>query len=197
MWATHTCRPRLTIQVEKMSAMHSRLDPPERIVVPHLHVWLYPKIYLTHNSASSTACPSRHPTSNHATTSLKRGFRRDDVPAISASCCCCADDETDGNESDRAASRRYYLTLYRHIADAAGSAAPVYNMRARQGGATEAQAVSARTVAKYMNSRHSRGPSSGWRKFFERHESSPWACDFFCVQKIWFQTLYVFFVIRT
>jgi hypothetical protein len=57
-------------------------------------------------------------------------------------------------------------------------------------------AVSARTVAKYMNSRHSRGPSSGWRKFFERHESSPWACDFFCVQKIWFQTLYVFFVIR-
>ena len=29
--------------------------------------------------------------------------------------------------------------------------------------------VSARTVAKYMNSRHSRGPSSGWRKFLKRH----------------------------
>jgi len=43
-------------------------------------------------------------------------------------------------------------------------------------------AVSARTVAKYMNSRHSRGPSSGWRKFLKRHESSIWACDFFCVQ---------------
>jgi putative transposase len=56
--------------------------------------------------------------------------------------------------------------------------------------------VSARTVAKYMNSRHSRGPSSGWRKFLKRHESSIWARDFFCVQTILFQTLYVFFVIR-
>jgi hypothetical protein len=56
--------------------------------------------------------------------------------------------------------------------------------------------VSARTVAKYMNSRHGRGPSSGWRKFLKRHESSIWACDFFCVQTILFQTLYVFFVIR-
>jgi putative transposase len=56
--------------------------------------------------------------------------------------------------------------------------------------------VSARTVAKYMNSRHGRGPSSGWRKFLKRPESSIWACDFFCVQTILFQTLYVFFVIR-
>ena len=56
--------------------------------------------------------------------------------------------------------------------------------------------VSARTVAKYMNSRHGRGPSSGWRKFVKRHESSIWACDFFCIQTILFQTLYVFFVIR-
>jgi putative transposase len=55
--------------------------------------------------------------------------------------------------------------------------------------------VSARTVAKYMN-RRSRGPSSGWRKFLKRHESSMWACDFFCVQTILFQTLYVFFVVR-
>jgi putative transposase len=36
--------------------------------------------------------------------------------------------------------------------------------------------VSARTAAKYMN-RRSRGPSSGWRKFLKRHESSMWACD--------------------
>ena len=47
-----------------------------------------------------------------------------------------------------------------------------------------------------MNSRHGRGPSSGWRKFLKRHESSIWARDFFCVQTILFQTLYVFFVIR-
>ena len=44
--------------------------------------------------------------------------------------------------------------------------------------------VSARTVAKYMNSRHSRGPSSPWRKFLKRHGSSIWVCDFFCVQTI-------------
>jgi putative transposase len=55
--------------------------------------------------------------------------------------------------------------------------------------------VSARTVAKYMN-RRSRGPSPGWRKFLKRHEPSIWACDFFCVHTILFQTLYVFFVIR-
>ena len=47
-----------------------------------------------------------------------------------------------------------------------------------------------------MNSRYSRGPSSGWRKFLKRHESSMWACDFFCAQTILFQTLHVFFVIR-
>jgi putative transposase len=47
-----------------------------------------------------------------------------------------------------------------------------------------------------MNSLHTRGPSSGWRKFLKRHEPNIWACDFFCVQTILFQTLYVFFVIR-
>jgi transposase InsO family protein len=56
--------------------------------------------------------------------------------------------------------------------------------------------VSARTVAKYMNLRHGRGPSSGWRKLFKRHESSIWACDFFCARTILFQTLHVFFVVR-
>jgi putative transposase len=56
--------------------------------------------------------------------------------------------------------------------------------------------VSARTVAKYINSPHSRGPSSGWRKFLKRHESSIWACDVFRLQTIVFQTLYVVFVVR-
>jgi hypothetical protein len=46
------------------------------------------------------------------------------------------------------------------------------------------------------DARSSRGPSPGWRKFLKRHESSISACDFFCVQTILFQTLYVFFVIR-
>jgi transposase InsO family protein len=55
--------------------------------------------------------------------------------------------------------------------------------------------VSARTVAKYMG-RHNRGPSPGWREFLKRHEPNIWACDFFCVRTIWFQTLYVFFVVR-
>jgi hypothetical protein len=56
--------------------------------------------------------------------------------------------------------------------------------------------VSARTVAKYMSPRHTRGPSPGWREFLRRHESNIWACDFFCVRTILFQTLYVFFAVR-
>ena len=56
--------------------------------------------------------------------------------------------------------------------------------------------VSARTVAKYMRPRYNRGPSPRWREFLQRHESNIWACDFFCVRTIWFQTLYVFFVVR-
>ena len=56
--------------------------------------------------------------------------------------------------------------------------------------------VSARTVAKYMRLRPSRGPSPGWRKFLKDHASNIWACDFFCVQTILFETLYVFFVVR-
>jgi hypothetical protein len=45
-------------------------------------------------------------------------------------------------------------------------------------------------------SRHHRGPSPGWREFLKRHEPNIWACDFFCVRTIWFQTLHVFFVVR-
>jgi putative transposase len=47
-----------------------------------------------------------------------------------------------------------------------------------------------------MNSRHNRNPSPGWRQFLKRHDSNIWACDFFSVQTIFFETLYVFFVIR-
>ena len=55
--------------------------------------------------------------------------------------------------------------------------------------------VSARTVAKSMRLPHDRGPSPGWRCFLERHAAEIWACDFFCVQTLWFKTLYVFFVV--
>ena len=54
--------------------------------------------------------------------------------------------------------------------------------------------VSARTVAKYMRPHRNRGPSPGWRKFLKQHAPNIWACDFFCVHTILFQTLYVFFV---
>jgi hypothetical protein len=55
--------------------------------------------------------------------------------------------------------------------------------------------VSARTVAKYMQRTHRRGPSFRWRSFLRQHGSEIWACDFFCVRTITFRTLYVFFVI--
>jgi putative transposase len=57
--------------------------------------------------------------------------------------------------------------------------------------------VSARTVAKYMRTaRHDRGPSVRWRTFLKLHASNIWACDFFCVQTLLFETLHVFFVIQ-
>jgi transposase InsO family protein len=55
--------------------------------------------------------------------------------------------------------------------------------------------VSARTVAKYMRLPHDQKPSPGWRCFLECHTSKIWACDFFCVQTLWFKSLYVFFVV--
>jgi transposase InsO family protein len=42
---------------------------------------------------------------------------------------------------------------------------------------------------------HDREPSSGWRTFLERHATEIWACDFFCIQTLWFKTLYAFFVV--
>jgi putative transposase len=56
--------------------------------------------------------------------------------------------------------------------------------------------VSARTVAKYMRRPYAGKPSPGWRAFLNRHARDIWACDFFCVRTIWFQTFYVFFAIR-
>ena len=56
--------------------------------------------------------------------------------------------------------------------------------------------VSARTIAKYMRRPYGRKPSPSWRQFLKRHAQDIWACDFFCVRTIWFQTLYVFFAIR-
>src|SRR5499433_1088241 len=56
--------------------------------------------------------------------------------------------------------------------------------------------VSARTVAKYMQRTHHRGPSTAWRSFLRRNGSEIWACDFFCVRTITFRMLYVLFVIE-
>ena len=56
--------------------------------------------------------------------------------------------------------------------------------------------VSARTVAKYMRRPYDGVPSPGWRTFLNRHAVDIWACDFFCVQTIFFRTFYVFFVIH-
>jgi transposase InsO family protein len=55
--------------------------------------------------------------------------------------------------------------------------------------------VSARTVAKYMRLPHDGEPSPGWRFFLKRHAAEIWACDFFCVQTLWFRTLHAFFVV--
>ncbi len=56
--------------------------------------------------------------------------------------------------------------------------------------------VCARTVARYMRRPYSATPSPGWRQFLSQHTNEIWACDLFTVQTIWFQTLYVFFVIH-
>ena len=39
-------------------------------------------------------------------------------------------------------------------------------------------------------------PSPGWQKFLSQHSGEIWACDLFTVQTVWFQTVYVFFVIH-
>ncbi len=39
-------------------------------------------------------------------------------------------------------------------------------------------------------------PSPGWRQFLAQHSDEIWACDLFTAQTVWFQTLYVFFVVH-
>ena len=56
--------------------------------------------------------------------------------------------------------------------------------------------VCARTVARYMRRPYSGTPSPGWRQFLAQHSDEIWACDLFTVQTVWFQTLYVFFVVH-
>ena len=55
--------------------------------------------------------------------------------------------------------------------------------------------VSGRSVAKYMRGPWDREPSPSWRAFLKQHAATIWACDFLCVQTIFFKTLYIFFVI--
>jgi hypothetical protein len=56
--------------------------------------------------------------------------------------------------------------------------------------------VSARTVARYMRRPYHGVPSPSWRDFLRRHAQDIWACDFFSVRTILFQTLHVFFVMH-
>ena len=56
--------------------------------------------------------------------------------------------------------------------------------------------VCARTVARYMRRPYDGRPSPRWRQFLNQHASDIWACDLFTVHTVWFQTLYVFFVIH-
>jgi transposase InsO family protein len=56
--------------------------------------------------------------------------------------------------------------------------------------------VSARTVATYRRRPYDGVPSPSWREFLTRQAKDIWACDFFSVRTIFFQTLDVFFVMR-
>src|ERR1700720_4371967 len=55
--------------------------------------------------------------------------------------------------------------------------------------------VSARTIGKYMRRPRDGEPSPRWRTFLKQHASAIWACDFLCMRTVFFQTLYVFFVV--
>jgi hypothetical protein len=54
--------------------------------------------------------------------------------------------------------------------------------------------VSPRTVAKYRPKHLERGRGQCWRTFLRNHASEVWACDFFTVVSVHFQTLYAFVV---
>jgi transposase InsO family protein len=55
--------------------------------------------------------------------------------------------------------------------------------------------VSPRTVAKYCPKYSERGRGQSWRTFLRNHTSQVWACDFFTVVTVHFQTLYAFVVV--
>jgi hypothetical protein len=55
--------------------------------------------------------------------------------------------------------------------------------------------VSPRTVAKYRPKHLARGRGQCWTTFLRNHVSQVWACDFFTVVTLHFQTLYAFVVI--
>ncbi len=55
--------------------------------------------------------------------------------------------------------------------------------------------VSPRTVAKYRPRHLARGRGQGWTTFLRNHASQVWACDFFTVVTVHFQTLYAFVVV--
>jgi len=55
--------------------------------------------------------------------------------------------------------------------------------------------VSQASVAKYMV-RHPKPPSQSWRTFLKNHASQPASVDFFTVPTVWFETLFVFVVLR-
>ena len=54
--------------------------------------------------------------------------------------------------------------------------------------------VSLQTVRRYRKD-VSRDPRQSWRTFLTNHRPQIWASDFFTVQTLTFQTLYVFFFI--
>ena len=54
--------------------------------------------------------------------------------------------------------------------------------------------VSPRTVAKYRPRHLERGRGQRWRTFLQNHASQVWACDFFTVVTVHFQTLFAFVV---
>jgi hypothetical protein len=54
--------------------------------------------------------------------------------------------------------------------------------------------VSPRTPAKYRPRHLERGRGQRWRTFLQNHASQVWACHFFTVVTVHFQTLYAFVV---
>ncbi len=56
--------------------------------------------------------------------------------------------------------------------------------------------VGRETVRRYMHLARRQPPSQTWRTFLKNHAADIWACDFFTVPTLSFDTLYVFFFIE-